>query len=49
MTIFELIIYIGWLKVAEGLLNPLGDDDDNFECDFIIDRNVAVGCDGGWG
>lgn len=42
VTIFELIIYIGWLKVAEGLLNPLGDDDDNFECDFIIDRNVAV-------
>uniref|UniRef100_A0A914QRP6 Bestrophin homolog n=1 Tax=Panagrolaimus davidi TaxID=227884 RepID=A0A914QRP6_9BILA len=26
MTIFQFIFYIGWLKVAEALLNPLGED-----------------------
>lgn len=30
------------MQVAEALLNPLGEDDDDFECNFLIDRNVAV-------
>lgn len=38
----ELSLYIGWLKVAEALLNPLGEDDDDFECNFLIDRNLSV-------
>ncbi|KIH56127.1 Bestrophin [Ancylostoma duodenale] len=29
--------------VAEALLNPLGEDDDDFECNFLIDRNIAIG------
>ncbi|KAI6188316.1 RUN domain containing protein [Aphelenchoides besseyi] len=28
MTILQFLFYIGWVKVAEVLLNPLGDDDD---------------------
>lgn len=43
MTMLQLIFYMGWLKVAEALMNPLGLDDDDFECNYIIDRNVAVG------
>ncbi|KAI1711792.1 bestrophin, RFP-TM, chloride channel domain-containing protein [Ditylenchus destructor] len=43
MTMLQLIFYMGWLKVAEALLNPLGEDDDDFECNCIIDRNIAIG------
>uniref|UniRef100_A0A915D4W3 Bestrophin homolog n=1 Tax=Ditylenchus dipsaci TaxID=166011 RepID=A0A915D4W3_9BILA len=32
----------GWLKVAEALLNPLGEDDDDFEGNFILDRNLTI-------
>lgn len=42
MTILELFCLMGWLKVAEALLNPLGEDDDDFECNYIIDRNIAI-------
>ncbi|KAK6027165.1 hypothetical protein OSTOST_06809 [Ostertagia ostertagi] len=29
--------------VAEALLNPLGEDDDDFECNFLINRNTTIG------
>ncbi|GMT06291.1 hypothetical protein PENTCL1PPCAC_28465, partial [Pristionchus entomophagus] len=35
----ELLIYLAWLKVAEILANPLGEDDDDLELNHIIDRN----------
>ena len=41
-TIFEFIGYLGWIKVAETLLNPFGDDDEDFEINYLIDRNVQV-------
>ncbi|EGT47929.1 hypothetical protein CAEBREN_25458 [Caenorhabditis brenneri] len=43
MTILEFIFVIGWMKVAEVLLNPLGEDDDDFEVNWIIDKNVSTG------
>ncbi|CAB3408540.1 unnamed protein product [Caenorhabditis bovis] len=43
LTVFQFIFFMGWLKVAEGLLNPLGEDDDDFECNFLIDKNIATG------
>ncbi|KAK5979267.1 Bestrophin [Trichostrongylus colubriformis] len=43
MTILQFIFFIGWVKVAEVLLNPLGEDDDDFESNWIIDRNLQVG------
>ncbi|KAL3078692.1 hypothetical protein niasHT_034842 [Heterodera trifolii] len=43
MTFLQLMCYMGWLKMAESLLNPLGEDDEDFESGYIIDRNLAVG------
>ena len=41
-TIVEFLCYMGWIKVAEGLLNPYGDDDEDFELDYIINRNLQT-------
>jgi hypothetical protein len=38
----EFICYLGWVKMAEALLNPWGDDDDDFQISYLIDRNFQV-------
>lgn len=42
MSVLQFIFYMGWLKVAEVILNPFGEDDDDFECNFLLDKNLAV-------
>ncbi|VDL67696.1 unnamed protein product, partial [Nippostrongylus brasiliensis] len=42
MSSLEFICYVGWMKVAMELLNPFGEDDDDFDCNFLLDRNLTV-------
>ena len=41
-TLAEFFCYVGWIKVAETLLNPFGDDDEDFQINYLIDRNLQV-------
>lgn len=38
----QFFVYMGWLKVAETMLNPWGDDDDDFEVLNLIDSNLQM-------
>ncbi|VDP41029.1 unnamed protein product [Soboliphyme baturini] len=42
ITVVEFFFYMGWLKVAESIINPLGTDDEDFDTLKIIDRNFEV-------
>ena len=38
----EFFCIMGWIKVAENLLNPFGDDAEDFNVDHIINRNLQA-------
>uniref|UniRef100_A0A914UVE2 Bestrophin homolog n=1 Tax=Plectus sambesii TaxID=2011161 RepID=A0A914UVE2_9BILA len=41
-TIVQFLFFIGWFKVGQDLLRPLGTDDDDFELNYILDRNIRT-------
>jgi len=38
----KFLFYFGWLRVAETLYNPFGEDDDDFALEELINRHVKV-------
>uniref|UniRef100_A0A0M3I6P1 Bestrophin homolog n=1 Tax=Ascaris lumbricoides TaxID=6252 RepID=A0A0M3I6P1_ASCLU len=41
-TTFQILFYLGWLKVGQYLMNPFGEDDDDFELNYVLDRNTCI-------
>ncbi|XP_039286837.1 bestrophin-2 isoform X1 [Nilaparvata lugens] len=41
-TMLQFCFYIGWLKVAEVLIGPFGEDDDDIELNWLIDRHIKA-------
>ncbi|XP_037800075.1 bestrophin-2-like [Penaeus monodon] len=43
-SILQYLFYMGWLRVAESLLNPFGEDDDDFDIIEFLTRHFEVSC-----
>ncbi|XP_068201949.1 bestrophin-3-like [Palaemon carinicauda] len=41
-VLLQMFFYIGWIKVAEALLNPFGEDDHDFEFNSMLQRHKEV-------
>lgn len=42
MTLVCFILFSFFPQVAEQLINPFGEDDDDFETNWLVDRNLQV-------
>ncbi|CAB3404254.1 unnamed protein product [Caenorhabditis bovis] len=41
-TVLQFLFYVGWLKVGEDLMFPFGADDEDFEFNYILERNLEI-------
>lgn len=42
-TVAQFICLVAWLRVAQDMLNPFGEKDDDLELNYCIDRNLQLG------
>ncbi|PAV77280.1 hypothetical protein WR25_22901 [Diploscapter pachys] len=38
----QFLFFVGWFKVGQDLMRPWGQDEDDYEVNYLIDRNMAV-------
>jgi len=38
--VLRFIFFVGWLKVAEAISNPFGDDEDDFQIEHLLSRHI---------
>jgi predicted membrane chloride channel (bestrophin family) len=43
-TVFKLVLFVGWLKVAADLEKPFGEDDTDFDVNALLNRHLQVKC-----
>ena len=36
------MVFLGWLKVAQSIESPFGEDDSDFEMSSLIERHIRV-------
>lgn len=41
-SLLQVFFYIGWIKVAEALINPFGEDDNDFELNALLKRHTEM-------
>jgi hypothetical protein len=41
-TMLQLVVFLGWMMVAEGLIHTFGDDDDDFDLLGLMEMHVMV-------
>lgn len=42
LTVLKFVFYLGWFKVAQDLLRPFGEDDDDLELNYLLERHAKV-------
>ncbi|GMT23864.1 hypothetical protein PFISCL1PPCAC_15161, partial [Pristionchus fissidentatus] len=38
----QLLLYLGWMKSVHVIINPFGEDDDDFEMEWLLDHHTGV-------
>ena len=41
-SLLKFFFYFGWLHVSQVLINPLGDDDEDFDVNDLLDRHLQI-------
>ena len=41
-SLLKFFFYFGWLHVSQVLINPLGDDDEDFDVNELLDRHLQI-------